>query len=65
MLDWQDFDTVFHGKTDYTYDNKSIESILKHRKEFSDQLFFDRVWKLIGLARRELASTVYKYRQQC
>src|ERR1700761_5768117 len=53
MLDWQDFDAAFQGRTDYTYDNRVIESIIKHRKEFGDQLFFDRIWKLIGLSRRE------------
>ncbi|EXJ60337.1 hypothetical protein A1O7_04489 [Cladophialophora yegresii CBS 114405] len=51
MLDWQDFDAVFQAKTDYSYDNRTVETIIKHRKEFGDQLFFDRIWKLIGLAR--------------
>ncbi|OAP65516.1 hypothetical protein AYL99_01488 [Fonsecaea erecta] len=51
MLDWQDFDAVFQQKPDYAYDNRMVESIIKHRKEFGDQLFFDRIWKTIGLAR--------------
>ncbi|EXJ88812.1 hypothetical protein A1O3_01876 [Capronia epimyces CBS 606.96] len=51
MLDWQDFDAVFQPKPDYAFDQKSVESILKHRKEFGDQLFFDRIWKSIGLTR--------------
>jgi hypothetical protein len=54
MLDWQDFDAVFQAKTDYAYDNRTVESIIKHRKEFGDQLFFDRIWRLIGHARREV-----------
>ena len=54
MLDWQDFDAVFQPKTDYALDNRTTESIIKHRKEFGDQLFFDRIWKLIGLSRREI-----------
>ncbi|EXJ94809.1 hypothetical protein A1O1_03207 [Capronia coronata CBS 617.96] len=49
MLDWQDFDAVFQQKPDYAYDQKSIEAIHKHRKELGDQLFFDRIWKNIGL----------------
>lgn len=63
MLNWQDFDVVFHPKTDYAYDNKTIENIIKHRKEFGDQLFFDRIWKLIGLSRRELSPS-HEIRQQ-
>ncbi|KAJ9603885.1 hypothetical protein H2200_011407 [Cladophialophora chaetospira] len=51
MLDWQDFDAVFQAKTDYAFDNRTVEAIIKHRKEFGDQLFFDRIWKLIGLSR--------------
>ncbi|KAI1624983.1 nuclear pore complex assembly-domain-containing protein [Exophiala viscosa] len=51
MFDWQDFDTVFQPKPDFAFDNKTVESVLKHRKEFGDQLFFDRIWKSIGLTR--------------
>jgi hypothetical protein len=53
MLDWHDFDAVFQSKTDYSYDARTVETVLKHRKEFGDQLFFDRIWKLIGLSRRK------------
>ena len=53
MLDWHDFDAVFQGKTDYAYDNRTVEAVLKHRRDFGDQLFFDRMWKLIGLTRRK------------
>ena len=53
MLNWHDFDAVFQPKPDYSLDHKSVEAILKHRKEFGDQLFFDRIWKSIGLTRRE------------
>ena len=53
MLDWHDFDAVFQTKPDFSYETKTIEGILKHRKEFGDQLFFDRIWKLIGLTRRK------------
>ena len=55
MLDWQDFDAVFQPKTDFAYDTRTVETILKHRKEFGDQLFFDRIWKLIGLSRRKIS----------
>lgn len=53
MLNWQEFDAVFQSKSDYSFDSKTVESIIKHRKEFGDQLFFDRIWKSIGLTRRE------------
>jgi hypothetical protein len=47
MFDWQDFDAlaVFRQKPDFFFDNKTVESILKHRKEFGHQLSFDRMWK--------------------
>ncbi|KIX00674.1 uncharacterized protein Z518_09739 [Rhinocladiella mackenziei CBS 650.93] len=51
MLNWQDFDAVFQPKPDYSLDHKSVEAIIKHRKEFGDQLFFDRIWTSIGLTR--------------
>merc|ERR1711939_497700 len=50
MLNWQDFDVVFQAKPDYAYDNKTVENITRHRKEFGE-LFFDRIWKSIGLMR--------------
>jgi hypothetical protein len=56
MLDWHDFDAIFQPKPDLAYDNRTVESILKFRKEFNDQLYFDRVWKLIGLNRRQSES---------
>ena len=59
MLDWQDFDAVFQSKTDYAYDAKTVEGVIKHRKEFGDQLFFDRIWKLIGLTRRMSVLLLY------
>ncbi|KIY03261.1 uncharacterized protein Z520_01728 [Fonsecaea multimorphosa CBS 102226] len=51
MLNWHDFDAVFQPKADYAYDARTVESIIKHRKEFGDQLFFDRIWRTIGLTR--------------
>ncbi|EXJ73776.1 uncharacterized protein A1O5_03538 [Cladophialophora psammophila CBS 110553] len=51
MLNWHDFDAVFQPKTDYAYDSRTVETIIRHRKEFGDQLFFDRIWRTIGLTR--------------
>ena len=56
VLNWQDFDDVFKQKPDYAPDHKTVENILRHRKEFGDELFFDRIWKSIGLNHRELDS---------
>jgi hypothetical protein len=55
MLNWQDFDAVFQARPDYAFEGKTVDSIIKHRKEFGDRLFFDRIWKSIGLTRREFA----------
>lgn len=52
-LNWHDFDAVFQQKPDYAPDLKTVENILRHRKEFGDELFFDRIWKSIGLTHRK------------
>jgi hypothetical protein len=49
MYDWQNFDVVFHGKPDCSYDDKTVNAILKNRKELAGTLFFDRVWSNLGL----------------
>jgi hypothetical protein len=49
MYDWQNFDVVFHGKLDCSYDEKTVNAILKNRKELAGTLFFDRVWSNLGL----------------
>jgi hypothetical protein len=53
MYDWQNFDVVFQGKTDCSYDEKTVNAILKSRKEFAGTLFFDRVWSNLGLKDRK------------
>lgn len=53
ILNWHDFDAVFQQKPDYAPDQKSVETIVRHRKEFGDELFFDRIWKSIGLTHRK------------
>lgn len=49
MYDWQNFDVVFHGKVDCSYDDKTVNTILKNRKELAGILFFDRIWSNLGL----------------
>ena len=49
MYEWQNFDVVFQGKPDYSYDEKTVSAILKNRKELAGTLFFDRVWSNLGL----------------
>jgi hypothetical protein len=53
MYDWQNFDVVFQSKADYSYDEKTINTILKHRKELAGSLYFDRVWSNLGLRDRK------------
>lgn len=56
ILDWHNFDAVFQQKPDYAPDQKTVENILRHRREFGDELFFDRIWKSIGLTQRKPVS---------
>lgn len=53
ILDWHNFDAVFQQKPDYAPDQKTVENISRHRREFGDELFFDRIWKSIGLTQRQ------------
>jgi hypothetical protein len=53
MYDWHNFDVVFQGKPDYGYDEKTVNSILKNRKELAGALYFDRVWSNLGLKDRK------------
>ena len=49
MYDWQNFDFVFQGKPDCSFDEKTVGTIVKNRKELAGTLFFDRVWSTLGL----------------
>jgi hypothetical protein len=56
MYDWQNFDVVFQGKPDYSYDEKTVHTILKNRKELAGALYFDRVWSNLGLRDRKFVN---------
>ena len=59
MLDWQNFDVVFHGRLEYTYDHRLVDSILRHRSELEGTLFFDRVWASVGLKQGETSFIIF------
>ncbi|RVX75383.1 hypothetical protein B0A52_00736 [Exophiala mesophila] len=48
-FNWQEFNTVWRHASDFSLEQKAIDNIVRHRKEFGDELFFDRIWKSIGL----------------
>ena len=52
-FNWQEFNTVWRHASDFSLEQKAIDNIVRHRKEFGDELFFDRIWKSIGLTQRE------------
>jgi hypothetical protein len=60
MYDWQNFDVVFQSKLDCSYDEKTVNAILKNRKELAGTLFFDRVWLNLGLKDGKGLGTVYR-----
>ena len=53
MYDWQDFNVVFHGKTDVSVDQKHVDAVLRNRKELGGTLFFDRMCTSIKLKQRK------------
>ena len=63
MYDWQDFNTVFKGRTDYSFDQKQVETIQRNRNECGGTLFFDRVWLNVGLRQRECLpqGSIYRF----
>lgn len=59
MYNWQDFDSVFHAKPDFSPDHKHAEGAAKHRKELGGKLFFDRMWTALGLEKGESRTAAY------
>ncbi|KAI9757042.1 MAG: hypothetical protein M4579_003611 [Chaenotheca gracillima] len=44
-----DFDGVFAFKPDHAYDSKTYESIISHRRNLDNELFFDRLLKVLQI----------------
>ena len=49
MEEFEDFDLVFGGQVDLTYDRKTSEKILKNRRLLENVLFFDRLLSALGI----------------
>jgi protein ELYS len=49
MAPWEEFDTTFSFKDDYTYDAKVIDQILSNRQALDNLLFIDRLLKVLGI----------------
>ena len=52
MADLESFDDLFSFDTGYEYDVKTIEAIKQNRRELENELFFDRLLKLLELSQR-------------
>lgn len=49
MAQWEDFDTIFHFNKKYSYDPKVFDQILSNRRALENQLFADRLLRLLGI----------------
>ncbi|KAJ5766961.1 uncharacterized protein N7511_004577 [Penicillium nucicola] len=49
MAPWDNFDQVFSFNKKYTYEPKAVEQILANRRAFENQLFADRLLRLLGI----------------
>ena len=49
MDEFEDFEAVFSFKSDYTYDHKIVEVILLNRRTLDNELFFDRLLRVLGM----------------
>lgn len=49
MDTFEDFDSVFSFKPDYTLDRKAVEAILANRSALENELFFDRLLRVLGI----------------
>ena len=58
MYDWTSFDAVFDKASKWTYDQSTLQTILRNRQNMEGVLFFDRIWESLGLRRREMAKVL-------
>jgi len=49
MDDFEDFETVFFFKSDYAFDHKTVDVILANRRTLENELFFDRLLRVLGI----------------
>lgn len=49
MDEFEDFETVFSFKSDYAFDHKTVEVILANRRTLENELFFDRLLRVLGI----------------
>ncbi|KAI9822285.1 MAG: hypothetical protein M1827_000003 [Pycnora praestabilis] len=49
MEDYNDFDYVFSFSKEYVYDGRTVETILANRRKMENELFFDRLLKLLRI----------------
>lgn len=49
MDDYEDPKDVFGGDLDRSYHKETVDEIIRHRKEFGDQLFIDRLLTTLGV----------------
>lgn len=49
MDEFEDFESVFSFEPDYTFDHKIVEVILANRRTLENELFFDRLLRVLGI----------------
>ena len=52
MADLESFDDLFSFDSEYEYDVETIGTIQQNRRELENELFFDRLLKLLQLSQR-------------
>ena len=50
MEEFEDFNVIFGGDVDLTYDHKTIDKIAKTRRLMDNTLFFDRLLGALGIS---------------
>lgn len=56
MDDFEDFESVFSFKSDYAFDHKIIEVISTNRRTLENELFFDRLLRVLGIRQGNFSS---------
>ena len=54
MYDWTNFDVVFEKASKWTYEQSTVQTILRSRQNMEGVLFFDRIWESLGLRQGEM-----------
>lgn len=58
MDDYEDPKRIFGADIDKNYHKETVDEIVRHRQEFGDQLFIDRLLTALGVENGEIITVL-------